>query len=41
MTKKKDSILLGSIIAGLVSALCVQGMKLVGKRIEENEKKKP
>ena len=41
MTKKKDSALLGSLIAGIVSALCIQGMKLVGKRMDEQEKKKP
>ena len=39
--KKNDSFLLGSILAGVVSALCLQGMKLVGKKIEEHEKKKP
>ena len=40
MKKQKDSILLGSLIAGVVSALCLQGMKLVGKKIENSEKKK-
>ena len=41
MKKKNDSILLGSLIAGVVSALCLQGMKLVGKKMEDDEKKKP
>ena len=41
MKKKNDSILLGSLIAGVVSALCLQGMKLIGKKMEEDEKKKP
>ena len=40
MKKKNDSFLLGSLIAGIVSALCLQGMKLVDKKIAENEKKK-
>ena len=40
MKKKNDSFLLGSLIAGIVSALCLQGMKLVDKKISENEKKK-
>ncbi len=40
MKKKNDSFLLGSLIAGVVSALCLQGMKLVDKKIAENEKKK-
>ena len=41
MTKKKDSALLGSLIAGVVSALCLAGMKAVGKHMDKNEKKKP
>ena len=40
MKKKNDSFLLGSLIAGVVSALCLQGMKLVDKKMAENEKKK-
>ena len=38
MKKKNDSFLLGSLIAGVVSALCLQGMKLVGKKMEKDEK---
>ena len=41
MTKKKDSALLGSVIAGLVSALCLAGMKAIGKKMGTDEKKKP
>ena len=41
MKKKNDSFLLGSLIAGVVSALCLQGMKLVGKKMEKDEKKTP
>lgn len=41
MQKKNDSFLLGSLIAGVVSALCLQGMKLIGKKMDENQKKKP
>lgn len=41
MKKKNDSFLLGSLIAGVVSALCLQGMKLVGKKMEKDEKKMP
>ena len=41
VNKRKDSYLLGGLIAGLVSALCLQGMKLVGKKMEKDEKKKP
>lgn len=41
MKKKNDNLLLGSILAGVISALCLQGMKLVGKKMEETEKKKP
>lgn len=41
MKKKNDSFLLGSVIAGVVSALCLQGMKLIGKKLENDEKKKP
>ena len=41
MKKKNDSYLLGSLIAGAVSALCLAGMKLVGKKMDENEEKKP
>jgi len=40
MKKKNDSLLLGSLIAGVVSALCLQGMKLIGKKMDD-EKKKP
>ena len=40
MKKKNDNILLGSVIAGVVSALCLQGMKLIGKKMD-NEEKKP
>ena len=39
MKKKNDSFLLGSLIAGIVSALCLQGMKLVDKKMAENQKK--
>ena len=41
MTKRKDSPLLGALLTGVVSALCLQGMKLIGKRMDEEEKKKP
>ena len=41
MKKKNDSYLLGSLIAGAVSALCLAGMKLVGKKMDEKEEKKP
>lgn len=41
MKKKNDSFLLGSVIAGVISALCLQGMKLIDNKMEENEKKKP
>ena len=41
MTKKKDSAVLGSLIAGVVSALCLAGMKLIGNKMEKDEKKKP
>lgn len=41
MKKKNDSFLLGSVIAGVISALCLQGMKLIGKKMENDEKKKP
>ena len=41
MKKKNDSFLLGSLIAGVVSALCLQGMRLVGKKMEKDEKKTP
>jgi len=41
MKKKNDSFLLGSLIAGVVSALCLQGMKLIGKKMDTDEKKKP
>ena len=41
MKKKNDSFLLGSLIAGIVSALCLQGMKLVDKKMAEAQKKKP
>ena len=41
MTKKKYSALLGSVIAGLVSALCLAGMKAIGKKMDTDEKKKP
>ena len=34
MKKKNDSYLLGSLIAGAVSALCLAGMKLVGKKLD-------
>lgn len=39
MKKKNDSFLLGSLIAGAISVLCLQGMKLVGKKMDEKEKK--
>jgi len=39
MKKKNDSFLLGSLIAGVVSALCLQGMKLIGKKMDSKEKK--
>lgn len=41
MQKKKESILIGSLVAGAVSALCLAGMKLVGKKMDEKEEKKP
>ena len=41
MTKKKDSALLGSLIAGAVSALCLAGMKAIGKKLDKDKKKKP
>ena len=41
MKKQKDSFLLGTVIAGVVSALCLRGMKLIGKKMENEEKKKP
>ena len=41
MTKRKDSALLGSLIAGVVSALCLAGMKAIGKHMDKDEKKKP
>jgi len=41
MNKTNDSFLLGSLSAGVVSALCLQGMKLIGKKIDEDAKKKP
>ena len=41
MKKKNDSYLLGTLIAGAVSALCLAGMKLVGKKMDEKEEKKP
>lgn len=41
MKKKNDGFLLGSVIAGAVSALCLQGMRLIGKKMENDEKKKP
>ena len=41
MKKKNESYLLGSLIAGAVSALCIVGMKLVGKKMDEKEEKKP
>lgn len=41
MQKKKDSYLLGSLVAGAVSALCLAGMKLVGKKLDKKEEKKP
>jgi len=41
MKKKNESYLLGSLIAGAVSALCIAGMKLVGKKMDEKEEKKP
>ena len=41
MTKKKDSALLGSLIAGAVSALCLAGMKAIGRKMDKDEKKKP
>jgi len=39
--KKKEKILIGSLVAGLVSVLCLGGMKLVGKKMDEKEEKKP
>ena len=41
MKKKNDSYLVGTLIAGAVSVLCLAGMKLVGKKMEEKEEKKP
>jgi hypothetical protein len=41
MKKKNDSILLGTLIAGVVSALCLKGMKLIGDKMEKAEKKEP
>ena len=41
MQKKKDSYLLGSLVAEAVSALCLAGMKLVGKKLDKKEEKKP
>ena len=38
MTKKKDSALLGSLIAGAVSALCLAGMKAIGRKMDKDEK---
>ena len=40
MQKKNDSFLLGSLLAGVVSALCLQGMKLIGKKLDQEQKKK-
>ncbi len=40
MKKKNDSFLLGSLLAGAISALCLQGMKIIDKKMEENKKKK-
>lgn len=40
MKKKNDSFLLGSLLAGVVSALCLQGMKLIGKKLDQEQKKK-
>lgn len=39
MKKKNDSFLLGSLLAGIVSALCLQGMKLVGDKMDREKKK--
>lgn len=41
MKKKNDSFALGLLIAGAVSALCLKGMKLIGDKLEKEEKKKP
>lgn len=41
MAKKKDSVFLGSLIAGVVSALCLTGMKMIGNKMDKDEKKKP
>ena len=41
MKKKNDSFLLGSLIAGVVSALCLQGMKLVDKKWLKMKKRSP
>ena len=41
MKKKNGHYLLGTLIVGTVSALCLAGMKLVGKKIDEKEEKKP
>ena len=40
MKKKNESYLLGSLIAGAVSALCLAGMKLVGKKMDKKAEKK-
>lgn len=40
MRKKNDNLALGALLAGVISALCLQGMKLVGKKMEADEKKK-
>ena len=41
MKKKNDSFLLGSLLAGVVSALCLQGMKLIGKNWIRSKKRSP
>lgn len=41
MPKKKETYRIGVLIAGLVSALCLGGMKLVGKKMEKEAEKKP
>ena len=36
---KKNGFVLGSIIVGIVSYVCLKGMKVVDKKIEKENKK--
>jgi len=38
--KRNDSYLLGSLTAGAIAALCLAGMKLVGKKMDKKAEKK-